>query len=149
MGIQTGGVGELQVRLLWENAMLPAWGSAGAAGYDLCAARNCIIPSRGKGTVDTGLAVSLPPGMYARIAPRSGLAIKNFIDVGAGVVDSDYRGKIKVILFNHSAEDFAVQAGDRIAQLILERIKTPQVKKVAVLDDTDRGAGGFGSMGTK
>ena len=78
-----------------------------------------------------------------------GLAIRNFIDVGAGVVDSDYRGEIKVILFNHSAEDFAVQVGDRIAQLILERIETPQVKKVAALDDTDRGAGGFGSTGTK
>ena len=66
-----------------------------------------------------------------------------------GVVDSDYRGEIKVILFNHSPEDFVVQAGDQIAQLILKRIKTPQVKKVAALDDTDRGAGGFGSTGTK
>ena len=149
MGIKTGETGELQVKLLRGNAVLPSRGSAGAAGYDLCAASNCIIPSRGKGTVDTGLAVSLPPGTYARIAPRSGLAIRNFIDVGAGVVDSDYRGEIKVILFNHSAEDFAVQAGDRIAQLILERIETPQVKKVAALDDTDRGAGGFGSTGTK
>ena len=105
--------------------MLPARGSGGVAGYDLSATNNCIIPSRGKGTVDTGLAVSLPPGTYARIAPRSGLAISNFIDVGAGVVDSDYRGEIKVILFNHSTEDFAVQAGDQIAQLILERIETP------------------------
>ena len=93
--------------------------------------------------------MSLSPGTYAQIAPRSGLAIRNFIDVGAGVVDLDYRGEIKVILFNHSAEDFAVQAGDWIAQLILERIETPQVKKVAALDDTDRVAGGFGSTGTK
>ena len=68
--------------------------------------------------------------------------------LGRELVDSDYWGEIKVILFNHSAEDFAVQAGDRIAQLILERIETPQVKKVAALDDTDRGAGGFGSTGT-
>ena len=68
--------------------------------------------------------MSLPPGTYARIAPRSGLTIRNFIDVGVGVVDLDYRGKIKVVLFNHSAEDFAVQAGDQIAQLILERIET-------------------------
>ena len=149
VGIKTGETGDLQVKLLRGNAVLPARGSAGAAGYDLCAASNCVIPSRGKGTVETGLAVSLPPGTYARIAPRSGLAIRNFIDVGAGVVDSDYRGEIKVVLFNHSAEDFAVQAGDRIAQLILERIETPQVKKVAALDDTDRGAGGFGSTGTK
>ena len=74
---------------------------------------------------------------------------QNFINVGVGVVDSDYRGEIKVVLFNHFAEDFVVQVGDRIAQLILERIKTPQVKKVAALDDTGRGAEGFGSMGTK
>ena len=80
--------------------------------------------------------MSLPPGAYARISPRLGLAIRNFIDVGVGVVDSDYRGKIKVVLFNHSAKDFAVQAGDRIAQLILERIETPQVKKLVALDDT-------------
>ena len=129
--------------------MLPVRGSAGAAGYDLCAAGNCVIPSRGKGIVDTRLAIALPMGTYVRIAPRSGLAIRNYIDVGAGIVDSDYRGKIKVVLFNHSAEDFKVQAGDRVAQLILERIETPQVKKVATLDDTDRGAGGFGSTGIK
>ena len=95
--------------------MLPVCGSAGAAAYDLCAAGSCIISSRGKGTVDTGLAVALPAGTYARIAPRSGLAIRNFIDVRAGVVDLDYRGEIKVVLFNHSAEDFKVQAGERIA----------------------------------
>ena len=124
-------------------------GSAGAAGYDLCAAGSCVIPSRGKGTVGTGLAAALPAGTYARIAPRSGLAIHNFIDVGTGVVDSDYRGEIKVVLFNHPAEDFKAQAGDRIAQLILERIKPRQVKNVATLDDTDRGARGFGSTGLK
>ena len=104
MGIKAGETGELQVKLLRGNAVLPARGSAGATGYDLCAASNCIIPSWGKGTVDTGLAVSLPPGTYARIAPRSRLAIRNVIDVGAGVVDSDYRAEIKVILFNYSTE---------------------------------------------
>ena len=128
--------------------MLPAGGSLGAAGYDFWAASNCVIPSQSKGIVEIGLVVSLPLGTYARIAPRLGLAIRNFIDVGAGVVDSDYRGKIKVALFNHSAEDFTIQVGDLIAQLILERIETPQVKKVAGLDDTDRGVGGFGSTST-
>ena len=127
MGIKTGETGELQVKLLQGNAVLLARGSVGVVGYDLCAASNYVISSRGKGTVEIGLAVSLPPGTYARIAPRSGLAIRNFIDVGVGVVDSDYQGEIKVVLFNHSAEDFAIQAGDRIAQLILERIKTPQI----------------------
>ena len=129
--------------------MLLVRGSAGAAGYDLCAASNCIISSRGKGTIDTGLAVSLTPGTYAWIAPRSGLAIRNFINVGTGVINSDYWGEIKVVLFNHSAEDFSLQASDRIAQLILERIKTPQVKKVAAFDDIDRAARGFGSTCTK
>ena len=88
--------------------MLPVWGSAGVAGYDLCTASSCIIPSRGKETIETGLAVSLPPSTYARVAPRSGLAIKNFIDIGVGVVDSDYWGNIKVVLFNHYAKDFSV-----------------------------------------
>ena len=129
VGMKMGETGELEVKLLWGNAMLPARGSGGAAGYDLCAASKCVIPSRGKGTIDTGLAVSLPLGTYARIAPRSRLAIRNFIDVGARVVDSDYNGEIKVVLFNHSAEGFAVQAGDRIAQLILERVETPHVKR--------------------
>ena len=149
VGMKTGEIGELQVKLLRGNAVLPVRGRARAVGYDLCAASNCVIPSWGKGIVETGLVVSLPPGTYARIAPRSGLAIRNFINVGAGVVDSDHRGKIKVVLFNHSAEDFMVQGGDRIVQLILERIETPQVKKMVALDDTDRGAGGFGSAGTK
>ena len=92
MGIKAGETGELQVKLLRGNAVLPSRGSAGAVGDDLCAASNCIIPSWSKGTIDTGLAMSLPPSTYARIAPRSGLAIRNFIDVGAGVIDSDYRG---------------------------------------------------------
>ena len=148
MGIKTGETGELQVKLLWGNAVLPTRGSGGAASYDLCAANNCVIPSWGKGTMEAGFAVSLPLGTYARIAPRSGLAIKNFIDVGVGVVNSDYRGEINVVLFNHSVEDFAVQVGDRKAQLILEKIETPQVKKVVDLDDTDHGARVFGSIGT-
>ena len=105
--------------------MLPVRGSGGAAGYDMCAASSCVIPSRGKGTVETGLVVALPVGTYPRIAPRSRLAIRHFIDVGVGVVGLDYRGEIKVVLFNNFAEDFVVQVGDRIAQLILEQIETP------------------------
>ena len=93
--------------------------------------------------------MSLPPGNYAWIAPRSELATRNFINIGMGVVDLDYWGEIKVVLFNHSIEDFAIQADDWIAQLILERIETPQVKKVAALDDTNCGARGFGGTGTK
>ena len=97
----------------------------------------------------TGLSISFPTGLYARIAPRSGLALKKFIDVGAGVVDADYRGEVGVVLFNHGDQDFEVKMGDRIAQLILEKIDTPPVEEVQGLDDTVRGTGGFGSTGVK
>lgn len=80
-------------------------------------------------------------------APRSGLAWKHFIDVGAGVIDEDYRGNVGVILFNHSEVDFAVKRGDRVAQLVLEKISTPDVVEVESLDETERAAGGFGSTG--
>ena len=90
VGIKTGETGELQVKLFWGNAMLPARGSAKAVGYDICQTTNSVIPSRGKGTIEIWLAIALPTGTYACIAPRSGIAIRNFIDIGAGLVDSDY-----------------------------------------------------------
>jgi len=82
-----------------------------------------------------------------RVAPRSGLAAKHSIDTGAGVIDADYRGEVKVILFNLSDNDFAIKEGDRIAQLIIERIYTPDVVVVEKLEESVRGAGGFGSTG--
>jgi dUTP pyrophosphatase len=82
-----------------------------------------------------------------RIAPRSGLAAKHSIQTGAGVIDADYRGQVKVLLFNHGENDFEVKEGDRIAQLVLERIYTPEVVAVEELEESVRGAGGFGSTG--
>ena len=107
--------GVLKVQKLTNNAALPKRSTEGAAGYDLCAAQDCTIPASGKGLVKTGLSISFPPGLYARIAPRSGLALKRFIDVGAGVVDADYRGEVGVVLFNHGDQDFEIKMGDRIA----------------------------------
>ena len=141
--------GILKVQKLNNNAALPKRSTDGAAGYDLCASQDCTIPAGGKGLVQTGLAISFPAGLYARIAPRSGLALKKFIDVGAGVVDSDYRGEVGVVLFNHGDQDFVVKMGDRIAQLILEKIDTPPVQEVQGLEDFVRGTGGFGSTGVK
>lgn len=109
---ETSVTGKLRVQYLWDNAMLPVRGIAGVAGYNIRAANDCIIPAKGKGTMETGLAVLLPPGNYVQIAPQSGLAIRNFIGVGAGVVDSDFWERIKVIIFNHSANDFPVKASD-------------------------------------
>ena len=98
-----------------ENAQLPKKGSPHSAGYDLHASEDITVPSKGKALVSTGIAMAIPEGYYGRVAPRSGLACKNFIDVGAGVVDSDYRGEVKVLLFNFSEENFEVKEGDRIA----------------------------------
>ena len=137
--------GILRVQKLNNNAALPKRSTAGAVGYDLCASQDCIIPAKGKGLVKTGLSLTFPAGLYARIAPRSGLALKKFIDVGAGVVDADYRGEVGVVLFNHGDQDFEVKMGDRIAQLILEKISTPEVEEVSGLDSTVCGSGGFGS----
>ena len=138
---------KLLVKRLCNNAALPKRGTEGAAGYDISSAQEIVIPAKGKAVVKTGLSISFPPGMYARIAPRSGLAVKKFIDVGAGVVDSDYRGEIGVVLFNHSDSDFQVRQGDRIAQLILEKNAVPIVQEVQELGDTERGDGGYGSTG--
>ena len=93
--------------------------------------------------------MALPPGCYGRVAPRSGLALKKSIDIGAGVIDSDYRGEVGVILFNFGNKDFIVNMGDRIAQLIFEKIKTPKIKETDELEGTDRGIGGYGSTGMK
>merc|ERR1712014_347477 len=101
----------------------------------------------GKGIVKTGLSVATPDGTYARLAPRSGLVAKKMIHVGAGVVDADYRGEVGVILFNHGSEPFEVKKSDRIAQLILEKIAMVPCTEVESLEDTTRGAGGFGSTG--
>ncbi len=106
------------------------------------------MDARGKAIVPTDLKVAVPPGTYGRVAPRSGLAAKNFIDVGAGVVDEDYRGPLGVVLFNHGDTPFEVKEGDRVAQFICEKIVYPGVVEVDTLDDTDRGEGGFGSTGT-
>lgn len=105
------------------------------------------MKSKGKELVKTDLQVMIPDGCYGRVAPRSGLAVKNFIDVGAGVIDSDYRGNVGVVLFNFSEDDFIVKKGDRIAQLICEKIEYPELKEETDLESTERGAAGFGSTG--
>lgn len=113
----------------------------------MSAAASVTVPSRGRVLVPTDLSLCVPSGTYGRIAPRSGLALKCGIDVGAGVLDSDYRGPLGVLLFNHSDSDFSIAAGDRIAQLILEKIAVADVEEADELTNTERGLGGFGSTG--
>ncbi|PKU77838.1 deoxyuridine 5'-triphosphate nucleotidohydrolase-like [Dendrobium catenatum] len=137
----------LKVKKLSTNAILPSRGSSLSAGYDLSSAAEVKVPARGKALIPTDLSIAIPEDTYARIAPRSGLTWKHSIDVGAGVIDADYRGPIGVILFNHADLDFDVKPGDRIAQLIIQKIITPDVVEIDELDSTIRGSGGFGSTG--
>jgi len=136
-----------QVCRLDPVAKLPVRGTDGSAGWDLSAINNALVPAGGRALVDTGLAIRVPADCYGRVAPRSGLAVKYGIDVGAGVIDSDYTGPVKVLLFNHGDADFVVNAGDRIAQFILVKIDARAFDVVEALDDTERGAAGFGSTG--
>eukprot|EP00049_Salpingoeca_infusionum_P022524 m.7337 g.7337 ORF g.7337 m.7337 type:complete len:170 (-) comp5235_c0_seq2:267-776(-) len=137
----------LRVKKLTELATVPTRGSALAAGYDLYSAYDIEIPAQGKAIVKTDIAIAIPDGCYGRVAPRSGLSAKHHIDVGAGVIDGDYRGNVGVVLFNLAQTAYQVKKGDRVAQLVLERIFTPDVVEVAELEETERGEGGFGSTG--
>lgn len=132
---------------LCRDAVPPRRASPGAAGYDLCSTNYVVVRARDKALVPTGLRLQIPSGHYGRIAPRSGLAVTSGLDVGAGVIDADYRGEVMVLLFNHGNVDYLVSPGQRVCQLILEKISTPEVLEVASLDETDRGASGFGSTG--
>jgi dUTP pyrophosphatase len=137
----------LRFKKLDDRALLPQRGSALAAGLDVCAIEDVEIGPRQRGMARTGLAVAIPPGFYGRVAPRSGLAAKNGLDVLAGVIDSDYRGEICCLLYNTGDEVIKLPAGSKICQLILEQIITPEADWATELDETARGAGGFGSTG--
>lgn len=139
--------GVMKVKRLSRDAIMPFKGTKGAAGYDLSSAEACTVPSGGKLLVSTDLALEIPGGYYGRLAPRSGLASKHFIDVGAGVIDSDYRGPVKVLLFNFGDENFEVKQGDRIAQLIVTALGPSKVQEVKELTGTERENKGFGSTG--
>lgn len=122
--------------------------SENEAGWDICASEATIVKSWSSTLVQTGVKMSMPPDIYCRIAPRSGLAYKNKLNVHAGVIDSSFRGSVGVILFNHSNDEYVIQVGDRVAQLIFTQLSTYAVENgVDTLDDTTRGDNGFGSSG--
>lgn len=135
------------------DASIPKKAHIYDAGFDLAACENVIIPPNEQKIINTGIAIHIPIDCYARVAPRSGLAAKKSIDVMAGVVDHGYSDSIRVILRNHGTESFQVNIGDRIAQLILERIYIPdKIEEVSYNEivesnfvTTTRGKGGFGS----
>jgi dUTP pyrophosphatase len=134
-----------------EGLPLPAYETAGAAGMDLRAAEDMTLKPGARGLVPTGLAIALPQGFEAQVRPRSGLAVKHGVTVlnSPGTVDSDYRGEIKVPLINHGEQDFVITRGDRIAQLVVAPVTRIVWQETQELDDTARGAGGFGSSGRR
>lgn len=136
-----------------SNHKLPAYETVGSAGMDIRAAieESITLKPLERAIVKTGLFIELPVGFEAQVRPRSGLAAKKGITVlnAPGTIDADYRGEIGVILVNLSNEDFTIENGERIAQLVIARHEQPQWEEVEALTDTDRGAGGFGSTGVK
>ena len=134
---------QLKVKLLNEDGKVPTYGSEYSAGMDLYSSEDKVIPSKTTVLISTGISVSWSgeeaQQYYLRIAPRSGLAFKNGLFVNAGVVDYDYRGEVKVVIYNSKEVDFEVKKGDRIAQCILEKIIRPQILQVEELDMTERG----------
>jgi len=134
-----------------EDVPLPKYMSAGASGMDLFAAVTdaVIIPPKEVALIPIGIRIALPEGFEAQVRPRSGLAARHGIGVlnSPGTVDSDYRGEVKVILFNFGNEDFVVNRGDRIAQMIITRVAKAALVEQENLEDTQRGSGGFGHTG--
>lgn len=137
----------LRFKQLDPRAVLPNRGSELAAGLDVCSIEEITIEPGRRVMARTGLAVAIPAGFYGRIAPRSGLAAKSGLDVLAGVIDSDYRGELCCLLYNTGDALINLPAASKICQLIVEQIITPEAAWASDLDETARGAGGYGSTG--
>jgi dUTP pyrophosphatase len=130
-----------------ESGSLPVYSTTGAAGADLRASEAVTIAPGARTAVPTALRLQIPAGHVGLVWPRSGLAVRHGIDTLAGVVDSDYRGEVRVVLVNHGDEPFRIEKGDRIAQLLVQRVERATFAAVSTIDETDRGEGGFGSSG--
>jgi dUTP pyrophosphatase len=130
---------------------LPKYQTAGSAGFDLCAAiaEPITIAPGSRHLIKTGFAMAIPPGYEGQVRPRSGLALKHGISIvnSPGTIDSDYRGEVAIVLINHGSEPFEVKPLSRIAQMVIARVELPSIELVDELDDTERGAGGYGSTG--
>lgn len=140
---------ELAVKLLHPDARLPRRAHPGDAGADLHSVENVTIPPGERRDVGTGIAVAIPEGCAGFVQPRSGLAFKHGIMVvnSPGLVDAGYRGELRVVLYNSGTEPFVIQVGERIAQMVIQRVEEPSYVAADELPDTVRGQGGFGSSG--
>jgi len=140
---------EIPIRMVHDEARVPTAQTAGSAGCDLAASEAVTIEPGKVALVPTGIALAIPEGYEGQVRPRSGLALRHGIGVlnAPGTIDADYRGEVKVILFNFGDERFEVEPGTRIAQLVIQRVEAVRFVLRDELDATDRGAGGFGHTG--
>jgi dUTP pyrophosphatase len=141
----------LHVKRLDPDVPLPSYAHDGDAGLDLCAAEDVVLAPMARAAVATGLAIAVPTGWVGLVHPRSGLALRQGLTVAnaPGTIDAGYRGELKVILVNLGDEAVTIARGDRVAQLVLQEVAMADVVEVDDLDDTTRGAGGFGSTGVR
>ncbi|MBQ3672559.1 MAG: dUTP diphosphatase [Kiritimatiellae bacterium] len=139
----------LGFKRIHPDATLPAYAHASDAGMDVRSVEDLTIPAGRRALVHTGLVMELPLGYEAQVRPRSGLALKHGITVlnTPGTIDAGYRGEVGVILANFGEADFVVKKGDKIAQIVIAPVTQPEIVEVADVNETDRGAGGFGSTG--
>ena len=139
----------LRFKRIHPDAVLPAYAHPSDAGMDVKSVADIVIPRGGRALVPTGLVAMIPPMHEIQVRPRSGLALKHGVTVlnTPGTIDSGYRGEIGVILANFGDSDFYVAKGDKVAQLVFAPVVQPEVVETDTIDETDRGAGGFGSTG--
>ena len=137
----------IAIKKLTKSATVPTKNNTSDAGWDLYAVEDAVINSGDRTTIATGVAMAIPEGYVGLIWHRSGLAVKSGVDVFAGVIDSGYRGEIKVCLYNSSKEELKITTGDRIAQILFQEIPSFSLTIVDSLDITERGGDGFGSSG--
>jgi dUTP pyrophosphatase len=138
---------KLQIKKLTDTAVVPAFAHDTDAGMDLFADEAVTIAPRERGMVSTGIAVAIPEGYVGLVWDKSGVAVKRGIKTMAGVIDAGYRGEVKVVLLNTGAEAQEFAVGEKVAQLLIQKIDHPEIELVTELTDTERGAGGFGSTG--
>jgi dUTP pyrophosphatase len=138
---------KLLVKKLDPGAIIPTKANPTDAGYDLYALNGAILQKHTHQLVKTGVSLEIPEGYVGLIWPRSGLSYKHGLDVFAGVIDSGYRGDVGVILYNSQYNSYAIEAGDRIAQILFQKVEDFDIVEVEKLDDSQRGSGGFGSSG--
>jgi len=140
---------KLKIKKLYEGAIIPAYANHGDAGLDLFSCSECLLNPGKRELIKTGISLEVPLGYEMQVRPRSGLALKKGISIvnSPGTIDAGYRGEIGVILINHGEENFEVKKGDKIAQMVLNKIEIADIEEVNELTESSRGEKGFGSTG--